>query len=82
MAGLHQLLSNVSVFVACIRSTGGHDKTSPSSGIEVAVEILYPQAIGVGDGFTVTTSLAFGFTSHTRQAKGQSPSLILSNLVF
>ena len=43
----NELLSDVSVSAAAVRGRGSHDEARASCGVEVCVEILNPQVIGV-----------------------------------
>ena len=64
VAGVGQLLADVAVFVAGIGGAGGHDETGAATAVEVGIEILDPQAVGVGDG----AGLGIGTWQAERQA--------------
>ena len=67
VAGLHQLLADIAVLVACVGRAGRHHEAGPTGVVQVAVEVLDPQAVGVGDG----AGLGVG----ARQAEGQAQAL-------
>lgn len=70
MPGLHQLLADVLVLVARVRGAGSHDETGAAPVVQVAVEVLNPQAVGVRNRIAIAFVLALGFSGNTGQAKG------------
>ena len=67
VAGLGQLFADVTVFVAGIRGTGRHDETSAAGVVQVGVEVLNPQTVGVADGACPGIG--------ARQTEGQTPAV-------
>lgn len=74
MTSLHQLLTDFLVLVASIRSTRRHDEPGTSVVVQVAIEILKPEAVGVGDGFAFTI-LPLVFVATPGKPNGNLPLL-------
>ena len=68
MAGLHQLLADVAVLVAGVRRTGGHHEAGAAALVQIGIEVLDPQAVGVADGS--------GLAVQPGQAEGQAAVLV------
>ena len=64
MAGFDQFLPDVLVLATRVRGTRSHNKTGSAGGVQVRVEILNPQIVGVAD--------RFGLAADARQIKRQA----------